>query len=65
MRFGTVVETKDGIDIVKKKCLMVLGKPGAGKTTFLKPLIFHALDGKLSAKGIPSHGQKSDCSFIG
>ena len=53
-RFGTVLETKDGIDIAgKKKRLTVLGKPGAGKTTFLKHLIFQALDGKLPGKYIP------------
>ena len=65
-RFGTVIETKAGIDIVgKKRRLMVLGKPGAGKTTFLKHLIFQALEGKLPGKYVPIFVSLKDWSDEG
>ena len=55
-RFGETKETRDGLAIVNDpdfQKLIVLGKPGAGKTTFLKRLIFHALDRELSQPRVP------------
>ena len=47
-RMGSMADTKAGIEAVTSvPRLFILGKPGAGKTTFLKRLIFHALDGDL------------------
>lgn len=46
--FGTVRETLPGLDVVDKNDkLFILGKPGAGKTTFMKHLVLQALKGRL------------------
>ncbi|MDJ0798177.1 MAG: NACHT domain-containing protein [Calothrix sp. MO_167.B12] len=43
-----------GIKAIKRYSkLMVLGKPGAGKTTFLKYLAMQCIEGKLLAKYVP------------
>lgn len=47
-------ERKDGLALIRQpeyRRLMILGKPGAGKTTFLKSLTMQAVEGKLA--GIP------------
>ncbi len=47
---GNDVERRNGLDIVKQKTshrLFILGKPGAGKTTFLKYINLQAIHGKL------------------
>jgi len=47
---GRDVERSNGLDIVKQKIshrLFILGKPGAGKTTFLKYINLQAIQGKL------------------
>jgi NACHT domain-containing protein/NACHT conflict system protein len=47
-------ESEDGINVVNKtEKIVVLGKPGAGKTTFLKFITLQALDGKFGKKRIP------------
>lgn len=52
--FGFIQETIDGMVVVNQlPKLIVLGKPGAGKTTFLKYIALQALDGNLSQKRIP------------
>ena len=46
--FGTVRETRSGMSAVKRfDKLFILGKPGAGKTTFLKYLVLQAAEGKI------------------
>lgn len=52
--FSIPIKTMSGDEVVASTArLLVLGKPGAGKTTFLKHLIFEAFDGKLTDKLIP------------
>lgn len=52
--FGNKRDTKDGITVVNKlQKFIVLGKPGAGKTTFLKYILLQALDGNLIEQRIP------------
>lgn len=52
--FGHIKKTKPGLDIVnEKQKLIVLGKPGAGKTTFLRRIALMALDGELDKNLIP------------
>ena len=52
--FGRIQSTKSGntvVNIFDK--LTILGKPGAGKTTFLKLITLEALTGKLESKALP------------
>lgn len=52
--FGTAVETVPGIRAVETlERFIVLGKPGAGKTTFLKNIMFQTLDGKIAKSRLP------------
>ncbi len=50
-RFGEVVEEgKDGMAAMREHDrLFILGKPGAGKTTFLKHIVLQVIAGKLEA----------------
>lgn len=56
-RFGLSKITQErvlGLDAVEKHPkLMILGKPGAGKTTFLKYLAIQCIEGKFQAKRVP------------
>ena len=53
-RIGQVREVKEGLDVVKSlQKIVVLGKPGAGKTTFLRYVTLLALDGKLTENQLP------------
>lgn len=52
--FGTIQGTEDGIKVAnREQRLIVLGKPGAGKTTFLKWLALGAIDGRFDTPRIP------------
>lgn len=52
--FGIKRKTKSGLQAVNSyDRFIVLGKPGAGKTTFLKHLIFESIDGNSRKKRIP------------
>lgn len=52
--FGKIRETKDGIEVINElEKSIILGKPGAGKTTFLKYIALQALDANLIEKRIP------------
>lgn len=56
----------DGITVVNQiEKLVVLGKPGAGKTTFLKYVTLHALDGNLKNRRIPIFVSLKDWSDSG
>ncbi|MCP4402323.1 MAG: NACHT domain-containing protein [bacterium] len=48
--FGEIIDTrKDGLDAIKEnQRLFIFGKPGAGKTTFLKYLTLQAIESVLS-----------------
>lgn len=50
--FGDIIEPRqDGIAIARKyQRLFILGKPGAGKTTFLKYLVLQAINGALDTE---------------
>ncbi|GAB4199949.1 MAG: hypothetical protein Fur006_51080 [Coleofasciculaceae cyanobacterium] len=52
---GKVIQKRvSGLEAVKKyPRLMILGKPGAGKTTFLQHLVTHCSEGKLQTDRIP------------
>lgn len=52
--FGVFKKTETGIDVANREDrLIVLGKPGGGKTTFMKWLALSALDGKFQHKRVP------------
>ena len=53
-RIGQVRETKEGSEVVQSlQKILVLGKPGAGKTTFLRYITLLALDGRLTENRLP------------
>jgi len=54
----------DAFHVLPRK-YMVLGKPGAGKTTFLKSLILQSLDGKVDTQRIPVFVSLKDLSDSG
>jgi hypothetical protein len=46
--------TREGIEVIDEiRKVIVLGKPGAGKTTFLKYILLQALDGNLKNQKVP------------
>jgi predicted NACHT family NTPase len=52
--FGFVQETTSALEAVNTiQYIMLLGKPGAGKSTFLKYLTLLAVDGKLATPRVP------------
>ena len=52
--FGVVQSTRPGIQVVNEfDNIILLGKPGAGKTTFLKYLVLASLENQLKATRIP------------
>jgi TIR domain/NACHT domain len=53
-RFGFKQATKTGLEIINSlQKVIVLGKPGAGKSTFLKFLALLAIDGELATARVP------------
>lgn len=53
-KFGPVADAREGIEVINEiRKVIVLGKPGAGKTTFLKYILLRALDGYLEDKKVP------------
>jgi energy-coupling factor transporter ATP-binding protein EcfA2 len=53
-RFGRILSTRPGLDAVDESDrVIVLGKPGSGKTTFLKHIALQALSGRLSNRYLP------------
>jgi predicted NACHT family NTPase len=54
LALGRSVRTVSGLDAVRShQQLMVLGKPGAGKTTFLKYLAMRCVTGEFAANSVP------------
>jgi len=52
--FNIKRQSKTGLQIVNEKSkLIILGKPGAGKTTFLKSILQQSIDGKLESIKTP------------
>lgn len=53
-RFGRILGTRPGLDAANESDrVIVLGKPGSGKTTFLKHLALQALSDRLSRPYLP------------
>jgi len=53
-RFGRILQTRPGLEAVDdSERVIVLGKPGSGKTTFLKHLALQALANQLSHPRLP------------
>ncbi len=64
--FGTIIKTTDGLEVIEEfNQVMVFGKPGAGKTTFLKSLMVKCFEGKLKRKLIPIFISLKDLSDSG
>ncbi|MBN2009214.1 NACHT domain-containing protein [candidate division KSB1 bacterium] len=62
-RIKQVRKTIPGIQVINDEDkIFLLGKPGAGKTTFLKSILLAALDGKLNNKLIPIYVNLKDWS---
>ena len=52
--FGKRRETVDGFEVVNRlDKFIILGKPGAGKTTFIKRVALESIDQKLDKKRLP------------
>lgn len=52
--FGAIQKTETGFDVANREDrLIILGKPGGGKTTFMKWLALSALDDKFQKKRVP------------
>lgn len=52
--YGKKIESKSGIKVINDlEKFIVLGQPGAGKTTFLKSCVLRSLDGEPEKKRIP------------
>lgn len=52
--FGVKVETVPGFEVVNRRDrFIVLGKPGAGKSTFLKAVTLQSIDQKMDKKRLP------------
>jgi predicted NACHT family NTPase len=72
-RFGLVSDTKPGIEVVNTiDRFVLLGKPGSGKTTFLKCVTLQALEGGLGQNYVPifislndlSHTEQDTLTYI-
>ena len=62
-RFGNRIATRPAIDIVNElEKIVLLGKPGSGKTTFLRHLVLKSISGGLNRKVIPIYVSLNDFS---
>lgn len=65
-RFGVSRETKPALEIVNTvRKFILLGKPGAGKTTFLRYIALQAIDGALANDRIPIFVELRDLANTG